>query len=119
MASLTPAKGRWVDIGSGMKVYDHESIQDVIAGSAVPIRSPAPAESSHFNKPRQPERETIGLNTPPPSQKTERSELASNIPKASYDPHDYKLKVPDSQGRKLPRILFRWLVEQSRKLRGL
>ena len=57
MAPLTAANGRWVDIGSGIKVYDHESTQNIIAGSAVPIRGPAAAKSSHFNTPRQPERE--------------------------------------------------------------
>jgi hypothetical protein len=118
MASLTPAKGRLLDIGSGMKVYDSEVTQDIIAGTPVPVGAAA-AQSNSFDTPSRPDRGRNGLNTPPPSQQKERSELASNIPKASYHKHDYKLKVPDSQGRKLPRILFRWLVEQSRKLRGL
>ena len=109
MGSLTPAKGRWIDVGNGTRMYDPKVTPDIVAATPVPIRGLA-AATTEFTIPSHPGREKIGLVTPPPSQKKERSKLGSHSSKASYHKYDYKLKVPDSKDRKLPRIVFRWLV---------
>ena len=110
MASLTPAKGRWVDVDNGTRMYDPEVTPDIVAATPVPTRGLAAAAITEFTIPSQPGREQIGLVTPPPSQKKERPKLASHCLKAPYHDYDHKLKVPDSKDHKLPRVVFRWLV---------
>ena len=110
MASLTPAKGRWVEIGRGVKVYESEVTQDIIAGTPVPIIGAVAAQSNYPNTPRKQGRETTGLVTPPSSRRKQHSEFTSQSSKAAYHQHACKLKVPDSAGHKLPQLVFRWLV---------
>ena len=110
MESSTPAEGRWVDVGSGLKVYDSKVTQDIIADTPVRVRTRAVAKSIHFKTPRKPGREPLGLETPPPSRRKQHSEFIPWSSKASCHEYPYKLKVPDSQGRKLPKVVFRWLV---------
>ena len=104
-----PRDNHWLDIGDGVRVYDGASdLDDHTRGKnsmscmtrrTTRIRSPSLPS---------PQRASIGLHTPPSSDRKKAYATSPQSSKVSHLGYAYKLKVPDTKGRKLPRILFRW-----------
>lgn len=66
--------------------------------------------------PPSPLRLSMGLTTPPYSGSKRESRARGRVPRESYTEYDHKLKVLDSQGRIMSRIVFRWWNANSQGL---
>ena len=60
------------------------------------------------SEPVSPERMLTGPPTPPPLDKKKPRPVSLQYNTVQQNEYDYKLKVFDTKGRKLPRIVFRW-----------
>jgi hypothetical protein len=109
MATYTSPKGAWIDAGYGIQEF--ESQHDVISnGESLRLR--ASYEKRQFSTPpKSLSRESTGLITPPPSREKNSLAVSPQRSKISHHGYDYKLREPDSKGRQLHRLVFRWYIK--------
>lgn len=104
-----PRKSRWIDRGEGIEELIFDDVADYELLNEESVRGPQRHIQQRMSIPRDsPPRVSQALLSPPP---TTRKKIPSARPRPlriSHLDYDRKLKVPDTKGRKLPRIAFRW-----------